>query len=55
MNNFFSDDIGNFYYGKEHPMKPHRIRMTHELLMEYGLYAKMMIYVSNIFNKKMIV
>lgn len=27
-------------------MKPHRIRMTHNLLLNYGLYRKMEIYVS---------
>ena len=25
-------------------MKPHRIRMTHNLLVNYGLYRKMQIY-----------
>ena len=38
-------DIGNFHYGPGHPMKPHRIRMTHNLLLNYGLYKKMEIYV----------
>ena len=28
-------------------MKPHRIRMTHNLLLNYGLYRKMEIYVSS--------
>jgi hypothetical protein len=39
-------DIGNYYYGQGHPMKPHRIRMTHNLLLNYGLYRKMEVYVS---------
>lgn len=39
-------DIGNYYYGQGHPMKPHRIRMTHNLLLNYGLYRKMEIYVN---------
>lgn len=43
---FFLGDIGNYYYGQGHPMKPHRIRMTHNLLLNYGLYRKMEIYVS---------
>lgn len=43
----FQGDIGNYYYGQGHPMKPHRIRMTHNLLLNYGLYRKMEIYVSN--------
>lgn len=42
---FFAGDIGNYYYGQGHPMKPHRIRMTHNLLLNYGLYRKMEIYV----------
>lgn len=42
-----SGDIGNYYYGQGHPMKPHRIRMTHNLLLNYGLYRKMEIYVNN--------
>ena len=27
-------------------MKPHRIRMAHNLVLNYGLYRKMEIYVS---------
>lgn len=42
----YPGDIGNYYYGQGHPMKPHRIRMTHNLLLNYGLYRKMEIYVS---------
>jgi len=41
---FYDSDIGNFYYGNGHPMKPHRIRMTHNLLLNYGLYKKMEIF-----------
>uniref|UniRef100_A0A8C4GP13 Histone deacetylase 2 n=1 Tax=Dicentrarchus labrax TaxID=13489 RepID=A0A8C4GP13_DICLA len=40
----FKTYIGNYYYGQGHPMKPHRIRMTHNLLLNYGLYRKMEIY-----------
>ena len=36
-----SPQIGNYYYGQGHPMKPHRIRMAHNLLLSYGLYRKM--------------
>eukprot|EP00965_Chrysotila_dentata_P113781 3761193-Pleurochrysis_carterae.AAC.9 len=42
---FYDSDIGNYYYGQGHPMKPHRIRMAHNLLVSYGLYRKMEIYV----------
>jgi len=41
---FYDPEIGNYYYGQGHPMKPHRIRMTHSLLLNYGLYKKMHIY-----------
>ncbi|RKO89597.1 hypothetical protein BDK51DRAFT_17899, partial [Blyttiomyces helicus] len=34
-------DIGNYHYGPQHPMKPHRIRMTHNLIVNYGLYKKL--------------
>ena len=42
---FYDNEIGNYYYGQGHPMKPHRIRMAHNLLLNYGLYRKMEIYV----------
>eukprot|EP01135_Chromosphaera_perkinsii_P009188 Nk52_evm23s1671 gene=Nk52_evmTU23s1671 len=41
---FYDCEVGNYYYGQGHPMKPHRIRMTHNLLLNYGLYKKMDIY-----------
>jgi hypothetical protein len=47
----FIGDVGNYYYGQGHPMKPHRIRMTHNLLLNYGLYRKMEVYVSIIYHK----
>ncbi|KAJ5735482.1 uncharacterized protein N7483_000607 [Penicillium malachiteum] len=41
---FYDSDVGNYAYVSGHPMKPHRIRMTHSLVMNYGLYKKMEIY-----------
>ena len=41
---FYDADVGNYAYGAGHPMKPHRIRMAHLLIMNYGLYKKMEIY-----------
>ncbi|XP_050017947.1 histone deacetylase 1-like, partial [Alexandromys fortis] len=41
---YYDGDVGNYYYGQGHPMKPHRIRMTQNLLLNYGLYQKMEIY-----------
>lgn len=54
---YYDDEVGNYYYGCGHPMvcslrlllfilqKPHRIRMTHNLLLNYGLYKKLYVYV----------
>lgn len=41
---FYDNDVGNYMYNVGHPMKPHRIRMTHSLLMNYGLYKDLAIY-----------
>ncbi|ORZ08011.1 hypothetical protein BCR41DRAFT_381797 [Lobosporangium transversale] len=38
---FYDDDVGNYTYGYGHPMKPHRVRMCHSLVTNYGLYKKM--------------
>lgn len=38
-------DVGNFYYGPGHPMKPHRLKLTHHLLLTYNLYRRMDVYV----------
>ena len=34
---FYDSEIGNFHYGEGHPMKPHRVRMAHHLIVGYGL------------------
>lgn len=44
---FYDSDIGNYAYVTGHPMKPHRIRLAHSLIMQYNLYQKMEIYVSS--------
>ncbi|KAL9577398.1 MAG: hypothetical protein Q9203_007480, partial [Teloschistes exilis] len=41
---FYDSDVGNYAYVAGHPMKPHRIRMAHSLIMNYELYKKMEIY-----------
>ena len=41
---FYDAEIGNYHYGQGHPMKPHRARMTHNLVVNYGLYRKMDIF-----------
>jgi len=41
---YYDDEIGNFYYGPGHPMKPHRMRLAHHLILAYGLYRQLEIY-----------
>ncbi|CAG9812329.1 unnamed protein product [Chironomus riparius] len=40
----FCEEVGNFHYGSFHPMKPHRLAVTHHLVMSYGLHKKMKIF-----------
>ena len=37
-------EIGNFQFGQGHPVKPHRGRMTHNLVVNYGLYRQMEVF-----------
>jgi Histone deacetylase domain len=37
-------DVGTVHYGANHPMKPHRMTMTHHLVMAYDLHKRMEIY-----------
>lgn len=41
---FYNADVGNFHYGPGHPMKPHRLAVTHSLVLNYGLHKRMQIY-----------
>ena len=43
---FYDSDYETFYFGAEHPMKPHRLAMTHHLVLGYGLHEKMQVFVS---------
>ena len=43
--------VGNFSYAEEHPMKPHRISVTHSLVLEYGLHKKMQVNKAQVFFK----
>eukprot|EP00922_Rhytidocystis_sp_ex-Travisia-forbesii_P050046 GHVS01074470.1.p1 GENE.GHVS01074470.1~~GHVS01074470.1.p1 ORF type:complete len:448 (+),score=16.40 GHVS01074470.1:130-1473(+) len=36
---FYDEEIGNYHYGTGHPMRPHRIKMTNELVEIYGLHS----------------
>jgi hypothetical protein len=42
---FYDDEVGYFAYETGHPMKPHRIRLTQSLVVHYGLYKKMEVFV----------
>ena len=39
-------EFQEFYFGQNHPMKPHRLAMTHHLVLGYKLHQKMECYVS---------
>jgi len=41
---FYDAQIGNFVYGAGHPMRPHRVRLTHHLVVNYGLYKHMNVF-----------
>lgn len=38
-------EYGEMYYGANHPMKPHRLCMTHHLVLAYDLHKRMEVYV----------
>uniref|UniRef100_A0A2K5PRG1 Histone deacetylase domain-containing protein n=1 Tax=Cebus imitator TaxID=2715852 RepID=A0A2K5PRG1_CEBIM len=41
---FYDPDVGNSHYGAGQPMKPHRLSLTHSLVLRYGLYKKMIVF-----------
>ena len=41
---FYDAQIGNFHYGEGHPMRPHRVRLTHHLMVNYGLYKHVNVF-----------
>ncbi|KAK3936108.1 histone deacetylase [Diplogelasinospora grovesii] len=41
---FYDSDIGNYAYVTGHPMKPHRIRLAHSLVMNYNIYKHLEVY-----------
>ncbi|KAA3679864.1 histone deacetylase 3 [Paragonimus westermani] len=44
---FYDPECGNFHYGPNHPMKPHRLTLTHTLVVNYGLTDCMKVYRPN--------
>jgi acetoin utilization deacetylase AcuC-like enzyme len=43
---FYDSEFQQFYFGNNHPMKPHRLAMTHHLVVGYGLHKHMEVFVS---------
>ena len=41
---FYDATIGNFVYGEGHPMRPHRVRLTHHLVVNYGLHKHVNVF-----------
>jgi acetoin utilization deacetylase AcuC-like enzyme len=41
---FYDHRVGLFHYGAHHPMKPHRLTLTHSLVCAYGMQKKMKCY-----------
>ncbi|KAF7982642.1 hypothetical protein HWV62_27079 [Athelia sp. TMB] len=37
----YDNDVGAFTYATTHPMKPHRMRITHDLISAYGMLEQM--------------
>ena len=43
---YYHDEIvGTIYYGQQHPMKPHRVAMTHNLVVNYKMDEQMDVFV----------
>ena len=41
----YSDEIKTYNYGSMHPMKPERIAMTYDLLLNYDIMSSFHLYV----------
>ncbi|KAL6744804.1 histone deacetylase [Haematococcus lacustris] len=41
---FYDTEFQTFYFGQNHPMKPHRLTMTHHLVLGYNLHRSMDVY-----------
>jgi histone deacetylase 1/2 len=41
---YYDEAVGRNYYGPNHPMKPHRLCMTHNLILSYDLHKHLQIY-----------
>lgn len=50
---FYDPDVGSYYYGPGHPMKPHRVKMAHSLILHYGLYKQMEVCGASVMKRGM--
>lgn len=41
---FYNEKVFNYHYGEKHPMKPHRLSLTHNLIFSYGLHKHMSLF-----------
>lgn len=41
---YYDNAVGKNYYGPNHPMKPHRLCMTHNLILSYDLHKYLQVY-----------
>lgn len=41
---YYNREVAQFHYGEQHPMKPHRLALTHALILSYDLWDKMDVY-----------
>lgn len=41
---YYDDQVSAYHYGPGHPMKPHRLALTNELVKAYGLHHRMHLY-----------
>ncbi|ORY25264.1 putative histone deacetylase 3 [Naematelia encephala] len=36
--------VGDYHYGERHPMRPHRLELTNQLVLGYGLHERMSVH-----------
>ncbi|KAJ3061444.1 histone deacetylase, partial [Quaeritorhiza haematococci] len=41
---FYNQEVSKFHFGEGHPMKPPRLALTHDLVVNYGLHKRMSVY-----------
>lgn len=41
----YSDEIETFNFGPDHPMKPKKVSLAHDIIVNYGMISHMDLYV----------